>query len=36
MMDGLFKQILILLVLVLLIILMLVGYLIVRATTGLR
>jgi hypothetical protein len=36
MMDGLFKQILILLALVLLIILLLVGYLIVRATTGLR
>ena len=36
MMDGLFKQILILLALVLLIILMLVGYLVVRATTGLR
>lgn len=36
MMDGLFKQILIMLVLVLLIIVMLVGYLIVRATTGLR
>lgn len=35
-MDGLFKQILIMLVLVLLIILMLVGYLIVRATTDLR
>ncbi len=36
MMDGLFKQILILLGLVLLIILLLVGYLIVRATTDLR
>jgi hypothetical protein len=35
-MDGLFKQILILLVLVLLIILLLVGYVIVRATTGLH
>ena len=35
-MDGLFKQILIMLVLVLLIVLMLVGYLIVRATTDLR
>lgn len=35
-MDGLFKQILILLVLVLLIIIMLVGYVIVRSTTGLR
>lgn len=36
MMDGLFKQILILLGLVLLIILLLVGYLIVRTTTDLR
>ena len=35
-MDGLFKQILILIVLVLLIILLLVGYVIVRATTGLH
>ncbi len=35
-MDSLFKQIMILLGLVLLIVLLLVGYLIVRATTGLR
>ena len=35
-MDSLFKQILILLGLVLLIVLLIVGYLIVRATTGLR
>jgi hypothetical protein len=35
-MDGLFKQILILIALVLLIIIMLVGYVIVRSTTGLR
>jgi hypothetical protein len=35
-MDGLFKQILILIALVLLIILLLVGYVIVRSTTGLH
>ena len=35
-MDGLFKQIVILLVLVLLIIILLVGYVIVRSATGLR
>ena len=35
-MDGLFKQILIMIALVLLIIIMLVGYVIVRSTTGLR
>jgi hypothetical protein len=35
-MDSLFKQILIMVGLVLLIILLLIGYLIVRATTGLR
>ncbi len=35
-MDGLFKQILILLGLFILVIIVLVGYVIVRSTTGLR